>query len=685
MRGILSYLYFFTVPVFAWAEVDSSSVALYGAVPGYIYSVDVDSSRGLLFAGGLGGVAIVDVSDPATPVHLSSIPFEVVLDVSVNGNYLLVSAYEQGLAIVDISDASHPQVLSTLKLPGQVADVACGNGNVVFMASRYAGIFSIDISNPASPSVLDTFPSGVVYEIYVRNDTVFAAGGSYDFFILDASNPSSLSFVSGHTSGFFSWATDLRVRGDTVFLADMGEGLRVVDVSNPSNPVDLDSLDTYDYVQYLDIGGNYAYLGTSDDTLFVVDLATMSIVGTYVEEGDLRDIQTLGSIIYTATSSYGVRILDASNPSSISEAGRFSTPSFTVSLAARDGYAYAGDWNSGLTVLDISSPYNPRIVKSFPSLDFVQDLYIDGDYLYVAHAYEGLYVVNISDPSSAFIDGSYNTQGVADGVYVSGNYAYVADNFGDLVILDISIPQVPSLINTFQFPGRGMDVVGKDSLLFIAAGDSGLVVVDVSDPLSPSLVSQFVPSSSYIYSSKVYLADTLLFLTNYQELYILSVSDPSSPYVVAVDSFGGQQVMDVNGYNNLVYITVWDSGMRVIDLNSPDILSYAGYYDPYISSFRDGIAPVDSFVVISAGISGVWVFRTLVPLGMKEIFQNSRNIRFSVLRNGIRILSPGFFEIYDAAGRRVLGGASDGFTFVPLKRGVYILRMGFAREKFVVP
>ncbi len=673
----------FSIPAVARAEVDSSGVALVGGVPGYIFSVEVDTSRNLLFAGGPGGVAIVDISSPSAPVHLSSLPFEVVLDVSVDGNILLVSAYEQGLAVVDISDPSSPHLLSVVNLPGQVADVAYGSGNVVFMASRYTGIFSIDISNPASPMVLDTFSAGVIYEIYARNDTVFAAGGSYDFFILDASDPSNLSFVSGHTSGFFSWATDLKVVGDTVFLADMSEGLRVVDISNPVAPVDVDSLELPGYVQLIDIRGGYAYAGTSSDSLFSVNLSTMSVEGQYEENGDLRDIVVSGDYLFAAASSGGVSILGTP---SLSPSGAFYTPSFTVALVASGGYAYAGDWNAGLTVLDVSSISSPKIVKTFPSLDFVQDLYLDGDYLYVAHAYEGLYVINLSDPSDPFIDGNYNTSGVADGIYVSGGYAYVADNYGDLVVLDVSIPQVPSLVTTFQFPGRAMDVVGRDTLLFIAAGDSGLVVVNVSDPSSPSLVSQFVPPSSYIYSSKVYLVDSFLFLANYYELYVLSVSDPASPYVLVVDSFGGQSVMDVNGYGNLVYITVWDSGMRVLDLSSADPLTPAGYYDPYISSLRDGIAPMDSLVLISAGISGVWAFRSLIPLGDREYISHPASpIRFTIFRDGILLRGRGRYEIYSVGGRKIAEGYSFGDTRIPLRRGVYVLRMGPVHRKFVIP
>ena len=576
------------VPIIAWAGVDSSNVALVGSVPGYIYSVEVDSARSLLVAGGLGGVAIFDIADPVNPVHLSGLPFEVVLDVSLNGDYLLVSAYEQGLAIVDISDPSSPQILSVYHPDSGSVDVVYGYGNLVVVGMRSSGLYAIDISNPSSPLLLDTLSVGTIYEIFIRNDTIFAAGGNYDFIIVDATNPSSLNFVTGYTSGFFRWATDLKVIGDTVYLADMGEGLRVVDISDPTSPVDVDSLDTYDYAQRLDVSGNYAYLGTSDDTLFVVNLSTMSVVGTYVDEDDLRDVVVMGNLAYLAVSDGGVRILDISYPSSVSIAGNFNTPSFTVAIAIRDNYAYAGDWSSGLTVLDISDIRFPRIVKTIDEADFVQDLFVQGDYLYVANAFDGILVFDISDPANPLMYGNYNTSGIADGVYVSGNYAYVADNYGDLVVLDVSIPGVPSPVATFEFPGRALDVVGRDSLLFIAAGDSGMVIVDVSNPSSPSLVGQFVPSSDYIYCEKIYVKDTLAFLSNYYELYVLDVSNPASPSVVLVDSFGGEPVKDVNGYSNLVYITVWDSGMRVMDLSSPEPLAYAGYYDPYISSFRDG-------------------------------------------------------------------------------------------------
>ncbi len=94
---------------------------------------------------------------------------------------------------------------------------------------------------------------------------------------------------------------------------------------------------------------------------------------------------------------------------------------------------------------------------------------------------------------------------------------------------------------------------------------------------------------------------------------------------------------------------------------------------------------MDSFVLISAGISGIWSFKTLVPLGMEEQNGAVKGIRYTVSREGIRILERGFYEIYGVGGRRIERGYSDGDVRIRLKRGVYILRMGGTGVKFVIP
>ncbi len=674
MKNILS-LSIFVFPGLALAQVaDSLNMSLLGTVPGSIKSVYVDTSRNLLYAGGAGGVIILDISDRSHPVHLSSIPFEMVLDVHASGNMLVVSAHEQGVALVDVSDPSSPVVLSIYQLPYDNAGihVAYLYGNTVFFAERYIGLFSLDVSDPYNPVLLDTLEMGTVQSIYVRNDTVFLAGGGSDLKIIDASDPDNLTLVSEHTSGFFSWAIDLAVVGDTVYLADYGEGLRVVDISDPTNPVDVDSLDTPDDARRVALSSGLVYVGMYNDSILVVDRNTLSVESIYYDDTDMEELFAEGNYLYVAAGDYGVSILDASNPSSVVLSSNFDTPDFTTGISVQGNYAYLADWNGGVMVVDISSPRNPRLIASVP-VHWPQDLVARDDYLFVANGYDGFYVINISDPANPYLDGNYNTAGFSRNIALRNNYAFVADNYNGVVVLDVSVPPVPSYITTYSIDPAAIEIFLKDTLLFVAAGDSGLYILNVSDVNNPVEVGRYHPDSSGFFEN-VYVAGNYAFLNDYYALHIVDVSDPASPTLVQTDSLGLFTIEDVWGYRNLVYIAAMDSGLRVMDISDPSFPSMVGYYDPYIIPFRNGMDARDSLVFVSGWMGGFWILKTSIPVGHDERSISAGIAPFQITGAGVILRFSGRFDIYSISGRLIRSGISTGRDRIHLKPGAYILR-----------
>lgn len=111
------------------------------------------------YAGGSGGLVIVDLSDPLNPSVLSS-------SLGWIGGILMrdtiaYAATDKGLTIVSIADPRNPRVLSSISTPGSrvVIDMVCSNQ---FLYMSYGDVFAIDISNPYSPSIVFcyTFPFG---------------------------------------------------------------------------------------------------------------------------------------------------------------------------------------------------------------------------------------------------------------------------------------------------------------------------------------------------------------------------------------------------------------------------------------------------------------------------------------------------------------------------------------------
>lgn len=195
-------------------------------------------------------VQIFDISDPTSPTLESSGPsiggqlFDI--DVSFDGNWIYAaSATGLGLRVWDATNKSS-QTLQPFVDNFNAGGVAV-NANTVFITNYSANVVrAYDISTtPGSPVFLGASPvlGGFLVPIYVKNDIVVA--GDYNgttFYILDASNPASMTLLSTGTvssvlpqigGGFFIDDNDLLY----INHGQLGSpGITVFDISNPSSP-----------------------------------------------------------------------------------------------------------------------------------------------------------------------------------------------------------------------------------------------------------------------------------------------------------------------------------------------------------------------------------------------------------------------------------------------------------------
>ena len=110
-------------------------------------------------------------------------------------------------------------------------------------------------STTDSPVELASFTSypdaGYNHSGWVNDDgTVYAMqdeNHGYDVKILDISDYSNISVLATFSSGVDpnSMAHNGIIKGDLLYIAYYHDGLRVFDISNPSNPIQVNSYDTY--------------------------------------------------------------------------------------------------------------------------------------------------------------------------------------------------------------------------------------------------------------------------------------------------------------------------------------------------------------------------------------------------------------------------------------------------------
>jgi hypothetical protein len=132
-------------------------------------------------ADGIGGLAVVDASNPTAPNVVGSIDVGGAaqsVEVDANAQIAWVSAGSGGLVAVDVSTPSEPAIVGRYDSPGSAQQVSLSDG-VAYLAD-WNDVRAIDVSDPAAPSLIaveriDTSgPFSRVLAVAARGDTVFA-------------------------------------------------------------------------------------------------------------------------------------------------------------------------------------------------------------------------------------------------------------------------------------------------------------------------------------------------------------------------------------------------------------------------------------------------------------------------------------------------------------------------------
>jgi hypothetical protein len=259
--------------------------------------VEVQNGIGYFASNTVGGIHIVDLSNPYSPKLITRITSAIggwdgVHTVLVNGNYLYVPHYfvDPQMQVWDISNPASP-VLKWTFLTTDPNSVRASSiqGNKLY-TSGWGGHTDIwDVTNIATepPQLLGTIVSGVDSHsssptadgnYLVASRELIANGG--DVRIYNVSNPAAVTLTSTITMPAFGIESvaphNPAVVGNLLYHSWYDAGLKVFDISNRANPVLVGSYDTWPGA--ITIGtydgdwGVYPYLG--QDKILVSDQDT---------------------------------------------------------------------------------------------------------------------------------------------------------------------------------------------------------------------------------------------------------------------------------------------------------------------------------------------------------------------------------------------------------------------------
>lgn len=239
-----------------------------------------------------GGLRIIDVSNPASPVQVgadTTLPSP--WDVDVVGNYAYIADADSGLIILDVSNPASPHRVSKLftNRITTLGGVTVEGEYAYLTLNNTGGLIIAKISDPTTPTQMGSYNWGtpLAYNVVVERTRAYVAAGTSGVQIINianASHPTLLGTIplAGMT------VTHVASLNGIVFIAAWAQTqaeLLVFNAIETNAPIPLAS-HTFsgDDITWIDLQNNFAVIGRGYNPITVLSVGDV-INGSMIKSG----------------------------------------------------------------------------------------------------------------------------------------------------------------------------------------------------------------------------------------------------------------------------------------------------------------------------------------------------------------------------------------------------------------
>ncbi len=498
-------------------------------------------------------------------------PFSEVQGITIKDSLIFVLNEDGVIDVLDFSEPQNTHIVGRINLWRPINAIAVAGDYLFAMTSRDT-LLIVDISDLNHPHVAGHFyyVSLGADKMAVTGDHLFLAK-SNKFYILNISNALHPVLVSSFNP--HGLVKDFRVSGNFIYSAENNNGMWIYDISNPSSPQAVGNFnDSSSYFISVEVADTIVFAGTSYRIyiLNVTDPSSLTVLSTINMSSDLPvNLSYQSNMLFIATSSsHGVfYIYDVSDPTSPQLIAHNTDHNYGKFIEATVNALITSRYDSLFVFEDIS---NPVEVFRYSTTEGVagNDFTLKGNYTYVAGGYKGVRILDISNPILTHEVGSYTEYNQRFQTIAANDSVIFAGSYGRIAILSVSNPESLQLLGHINTYGL-QDMILKDSFLLTLQISRGVVVYNVSNPMNPDSVGAL--SIPDIYLKTFYLKDSLLFIANGNNLYIVNVSNPASPTMI--DTFDtadfDPEVIAAQGNYVFTAQSRGSNSITVIDVSNP--------------------------------------------------------------------------------------------------------------------
>ena len=345
---------------------------------------------------GFYGAEIIDATIPTSMTLLAYLPYEggprnIVVSEVLDVIYAFIANHLGGVCIMDVTDPTDPQEVTVIPLEGWTYDVELV-GTMLYICEFYFGIYAYDVTNPEEPQYVTEFPippegnralasNGVDYLISVNYD--------YGIYKFDISDPTAIVWDGSQATHGKPRDVEVDPANDLAFVADYTEdmtgGATIFDVSTtlPTLPIEL-SVYNMERVRSVDFLGNYMYVGSELEGMDIVDISDPEdplFVSNYETVGDVNGLTVIENLdlpaVIASCWANGVEVIGATDPTNPVQNDYYDTHSYGKAAYVYENQIYFADSYSlyiftGSVGVDPESPSafvpdNYALMQNFPN------------------------------------------------------------------------------------------------------------------------------------------------------------------------------------------------------------------------------------------------------------------------------------------------------------------------------
>ena len=346
----------------------------------------------LLLLAGCGRQDLYELPDSPYPL-LSRLAFPAANEgVDVLGDYAFLAGGEAGLHVVDISDPAEPVLVTTINTTKYAEAIKVVRTfpnrtltDIALLVEGTEGTTAYDITDPAGAANLVSGSTaingnGLFLEQPVDPDEPFLlyqAEGWKGVRVLRSipDFPGQLDYL-GDFAGTLGEANAVSVKDGYAYVADNEMGITVLEIYRmieedlpPGQDLVVGWADTPGTALGIDVEGDYAYIadGVMGIAIFEIDGATDPVlVGSLDLPAYSRAIEVRDGLAFIAAATGGLHIIDVSDPSNPTYAGNVPSSYASDIALTEDGLVLISDYDEGLLICD-GAAFADRLVPAAPA------------------------------------------------------------------------------------------------------------------------------------------------------------------------------------------------------------------------------------------------------------------------------------------------------------------------------